>query len=80
MTINYATSAAGTVRGELPHAQGSPIPGYTLDDCPPLRGDVLDGVVRWKDGSADVGALAGRAVRLRFVLHDADLYALCFAP
>jgi len=34
--------------------------------------------VRWKQG-ADVGALAGKAVRLRFVMKDADLFALRFA-
>jgi hypothetical protein len=31
-------------------------------------------------GGSDVGALAGRAVRLRFVLQDADLYAYQFSP
>ena len=31
----------------------------------------------WKQGP-DVGALAGKPVRLRFVLKDADLYSLRF--
>jgi len=34
-------------------------------------------VVVWKKG-ADVGRLAGRPVRLRFVMKDADLFALRF--
>ena len=29
-------------------------------------------------GGEDIGALAGAPVRLRIVLHDADLYALRF--
>ena len=33
--------------------------------------------VRWREG-ADLGALAGRPVRLRFVLREADLYAFRF--
>jgi hypothetical protein len=34
-------------------------------------------VVVWKQGS-DVGKLAGQPIRLRFVLNDADLYAIRF--
>ena len=48
-----------------------------MDDCPEMFGDEIDGTVRWSNG-ADVSALAGRAVRLRFSLADADLYAFKF--
>ena len=41
------------------------------------RGDALDRVVGWK-GNGDVSSLAGKPIRLRFVLSDADLYALRF--
>ena len=40
-------------------------------------GDAIEREVRWK-GGADVSALAGRPVRLRFVMKDADVYALRF--
>ena len=33
----------------------------------------------WKHG-ANVSGLAGQSVRLRFVMKDADVYALRFAP
>jgi hypothetical protein len=36
-------------------------------------------VVHWQ-GRSDLSALAGRPVRLRFVLKDADVFALRFAP
>ena len=39
---------------------------------------VAPGVVTWKSG-ADVSALSGRPVRLRFELKDADLYSLRFS-
>jgi hypothetical protein len=41
-------------------------------------GDSLERQVTWKTGG-DLGSLAGKPVRLRFVLRDADLYALQFA-
>lgn len=37
----------------------------------------LPGTATWKNGG-DVSALAGKPVRLRFVLNDADLYSLKF--
>jgi hypothetical protein len=67
----------GGTRVEIQNANGKPLPGFALDDCPPLFGDSLDRVVTWKNGG-DLNALAGRPVRLRFVLKDADLYALQF--
>jgi hypothetical protein len=54
-------------------------PGFTLADCPQIYGDQIEQVVAWK-GTADVSRLAGNPVRLRFVLKDADLYALRFRP
>ena len=39
-------------------------------------GDSLDAAIAWKDG--DLAKLAGRPIRLRFVLKDADVYALRF--
>ncbi|MFN4179571.1 MAG: hypothetical protein ACK4I8_04610 [Armatimonadota bacterium] len=79
LVLNYATSAAGSVRVEILDANGKPIPGFALDDCFELYGDEIEGVVRWKGGS-DVSALRGQVVRLRFVMKDADLYALRFRP
>jgi hypothetical protein len=77
LVINYSTSAAGRVRVEIQDANGIPVPGYSLDDCPDIIGDKIEHTVAWKTG-ADVGRLAGRPVRLRFVMQDADLFALRF--
>jgi hypothetical protein len=44
----------------------------------PVRGDAIAHRVTWRRGDGDVGKLAGRPVRLRFVMNDADLYALRF--
>ncbi|MCC6445321.1 MAG: hypothetical protein IT210_17910 [Armatimonadetes bacterium] len=75
LILNYATSAVGSVRVEIQDEQREPIPGYTLEEAVPLFGDELDAPYRWKSGD-DIASLAGRPVRFRFVLKDADIYAL----
>ncbi len=77
LAINFATSAAGSVRVEIQDAASNPIPGFALEDCPEIIGDQIERTVSWKRGS-DLSALAGRPIRLRFVLKDADLYSLRF--
>jgi hypothetical protein len=77
LAINFSSSAAGGVRVELQNSAGQAIPGFALDDCPPIFGDALARPVAWKAGG-DVSALAGQPVRLRFVLQDADLFAFQF--
>ena len=79
LTLNLSTSAAGGVKVEIQDAAGKPIPGFALADCQELNTDDLARVVSWKAG-ADVSALAGKPIRLRFHLKDADLYALQFTP
>lgn len=77
LVINFSTSGAGTVRVEVQNADGKPVEGFALADCPAIRGDTLERTVSWK-GGADVSRLAGRPVRLRIELRDADLFALRF--
>lgn len=77
--LNFATSAAGGVKVELQTAEGRARPGFTLADCQELIGNDLERQVAWK-GGADLGALAGQPVRLRFVLKDADVFAFQFRP
>ena len=77
LRLNFSTSAAGSVRVELQDEAGRPLPGFSLEDCPPLFGDSVERPVSWRSGT-DVGALAGQAVRLRIVLQDADVYAYQF--
>jgi len=75
--LNFATSAAGSVRVELQDAQGKPLPGFSLQECYELFGDTVDRAVRWKSGAA-VSRLAGQVVRVRFHLRDAHLYSFQF--
>lgn len=77
LTMNFATSAAGGVCVEIQSADGKPVPGFSLADAEEQFGDSIARTVAWKNG-ADVSALAGKPVRLRFSLKDADLYSIKF--
>jgi len=79
LQLNFSTSAAGTVRVELQDAGGQPIPGFAEADCDEVFGDAIQRTVTWK-GAPDVSSLAGKPLRLRFVLNDADVYAFQFCP
>ena len=77
LVLNYATSAAGSVRVEIQDAEGQALDGYQLSESAEMFGDEIDAVVSWR-GGADVSALAGRPDRIRFAMKDADLYSLRF--
>ncbi len=77
LVINYSTSGAGSIRVEIQDVAGKPIDGYALKDSPEIYGDEIEHVVAWKADN-DVGKLAGKPVRLRFVMADADLYSIRF--
>ena len=77
LMLNYDTSGAGGVRVEMQDEAGKPLPGLSLDDCSPKIGDEIEGVVHWGQRT-DVAEHAGKTVRLRFSIADADVYALQF--
>lgn len=78
LRVNFSTSAAGSLRVELQQPDGTPIPGFTRDDCIPLIGDEIDGQVRWKSDT-DLSTLAGKPVRLCWILQECDLYSFQFS-
>jgi hypothetical protein len=66
------------VRVEITDPLGHVVPGYGFEDCDPIREDNVRHRVT-RRGRDDVGALAGRPVRLRFHLCYARLYAFQFS-
>ena len=74
---DVSTSAAGSIRIEILDDNEKAIDGYSLEDCDEFFGDTVNHIVTWKD-SSDVSRLEGQPVRLRFVLHDADVYSFRF--
>ncbi|MBI1903275.1 MAG: hypothetical protein HYS13_19410, partial [Planctomycetia bacterium] len=77
LLLNFATSAAGGVRVEIQDENGAALAGFSLSDCEELIGNEIERAVRWKAGS-DVSSLAGKPVRLRFSLKDADVFSFQF--
>jgi len=77
LVINFSTSAAGSVRVEIQDASSRPVPGFTLAESTEIFGDQIERVVQWQDGR-DLSKLAGKPVRLRFVLKDADVFSIQF--
>jgi len=73
LELNVATAVSGVCRVQIESADG-PVAGYTLADCDPIRGNYVHRIVTWQ-GNADVGKLAGQAMRLRIELTNGDLYA-----
>lgn len=77
LELNLATSAIGYVRIAIHDEHNKPVPGFGLNDCVPLFGDSVSRTVKW-NSKADLSSIAGRPVRLRIVLKDADLYSFRF--
>jgi hypothetical protein len=55
----------------------SRLPGLSLEDSPEIIGNEIERAVRWKAGES-LSKYSGKEIRLRFVMKDADLYALRF--
>ncbi len=77
LVLNFSSSAVGDIHVELQDANGHVLDGFGLHDCDAIYGDDLQRTASW-NGAADVSALAGQPVRLRFALRDADLYSIQF--
>jgi len=83
LSLNFSTSAYGSIRVEIQDIKGKPIKGFSLQDCPEIFGDAIERPVYWNSrndaDSSDVGSLAGKIVQLRFEVKDGDLYSFHFA-
>jgi hypothetical protein len=77
LELNVDTGALGSVRVAVLDEQGRAFPGYSVEDCDWVNANSVARAVSWK-GSPEVGKLAGKPVRLRFVMRDTRLFALQF--
>ena len=73
-----ANADAGTLKAELLDADtGAVIPGYSLANSVAVQTDAVRAKLQWK-GLTDLSALAGRSVKIRFSVQNADLYSFWF--
>lgn len=77
LELNYATSAAGEIRIEIQDEHGQPIPGFRWEDSQMIVGNEIARVVLWNH-SEDISRLAGKKIRLRITMKDANLYSIQF--
>ena len=84
LVLNFATSAAGSIQLEIQDKAGRPLPGFALEESPLIWGDEIEHTVSWKRSHSRATSdeplkrIAGKPVRLRIVMKDADLYSLRF--
>jgi hypothetical protein len=78
LEVNVSTSAAGSMRVAILDESEKEIEGYGLEDSDEFFGDSVEHTLTWK-GASDVSRLEGKPVRLRIVLHDADVYSFKFS-
>ena len=72
LRLNFRTSARGSIYLQILDENNAPIEGYSTCE---LFGDSVDRIV---DFDKPLSALQGKAVRFRFVMQDAEIYALRF--
>jgi hypothetical protein len=77
LIVNAAVRPGGRVRVGLLDAQGIPIPGRGIEDCPAWTNDSISWTVCWADGP-DLASWSGKPVRLLMELYDADVFGFQF--
>jgi hypothetical protein len=78
LVLNVDAGAAGEGRVGLLEADGTPIKGFTIEDCDIINADWLDRTVSWRRGQFNLSALAGRPIRLDLRGHGLRLFAMQF--
>lgn len=73
-----ADATYGEVRFQLTDEKSVALPGFSFEDCEPLRAqNSLDFAVRWKN--ADLATVTNRPLRLEVSFRNTDLYTITMA-
>ena len=79
LRVNIKSSVAGLAMFEVRDASGAPVPGRTLADADPIRGNYMSKTVKWA-GSSSLSFLGdvpnGRAIRVHGAMVDAELFSI----
>ena len=77
LCLNLDAAAAGQARVAIKAADGTPLPGYTLEEARPVYGNGTSLTASWAHGTC-VKTLAGQPVRLHLELQACTVYAFGF--
>lgn len=72
-----ADASKGELRVEVLDASGKPIAGYEAESCVPITEDSVRRPVRWKEKDQ---LPAGKPIRLRFLMRNAQLFSYAAGP
>jgi hypothetical protein len=64
----------GEIQVEVEDTEGRAIPGFSAEDCNPIKGAISDKTVSWS-GNKDLKALDGQLVKFKFILRNAQLFS-----
>jgi hypothetical protein len=82
LVVNVDAGATGFVQIGFEDEHGKPVPGFSVDDCVYINGNIVAHKVCWltKDDKVtyDVSRLSGRPVRMVVRMRGASLYAWQF--
>jgi hypothetical protein len=73
LTLNYHST--GQILVQVTDLERKPFPGYTFEECTPLKGNEINGKVSWKK-KKDLSPFIGQRIRLEFRMIDARMYAI----
>ena len=73
LSVNFRTSARGSLYAEILDIRNNPIPGYKTCE---IFGDSVNRIL---DFEKPLSALSGQTVRLRFTMRDAEIFAMRFS-
>ena len=77
MYLNFQSSVVGLVFVELQTDAGMPIPGYTLAESDPLRGNFIAKAATWNGGTSTLQSqLLGDRVRIKVAMTDTSLFSV----
>jgi len=77
LSVNYRCADGGVLKLELCDAAGKPLSDFTADNSSPLKGDAVNANVEW-NGTRTLADMAGKTVRLRLHLKNAEVFAIQF--
>jgi len=77
LELNVDPGAGGSIRVELLDENEKPIKGYTRDAATALYDNSVCLPVTW-GANKSVAALAGKPIKIRFLMRDCKLYAFQF--
>ena len=77
LQVNCAVEDGGSLKVELQDSGGNALPGFSLNESDAFSGDSTAAKLSW-GGENDLSSLAGKALRVRFVLSNGNLYSMQF--